>query len=138
MNIDREVVIDLLPLYLSGEASLATRKLVEECAQEDVEIAALLKNPILASPVLHEELAPPKELEMKSLERTKSLLKLRGIVLGIAIFLSLLPFSVRGGREGVRWLWSGAEPYAITVVGLAALAWGSYAVLQRRLRVSGL
>ena len=30
MNIAREVILDLLPAYLSGEASPATRTLVEE------------------------------------------------------------------------------------------------------------
>jgi hypothetical protein len=32
MNIAREVILDLLPAYLSGEASPATRTLVEEQA----------------------------------------------------------------------------------------------------------
>lgn len=137
MNIDREVILDLVPVVLSGEASPATRQLVEEYAKDHAEIADLLSNRAAGEDVLHEQFALPKELEMKSLERTKSLIRVRSIILAVAIFLSLLPFSVAGGSGGMRWLWSGAETYAVAAGALAALAWVTYAILHRRLRLSG-
>lgn len=136
MNIDREVIIDLIPLYLSGEASPPTKQLIEDYAKRHADIADLLSHQT-GMFVPDEQLALPKELEMKSLERTKSLLRVRSGILGAAIFLSLLPFSVRGGSAGVRWLWSGAESYAVVAGVLAALAWVTYAILHRRLRASG-
>jgi hypothetical protein len=136
MPIERDVILDLVPLVLSGDASPATRQLVEAYAEEHPDIADLLQTPDPLGFVTP-DVAIPKEMEMKALERTKSLLRIRGLLLGTAIFLSLLPFGVRGGSAGVRWLWSGAETYAIAAGILAGIAWVTYAVLQRRLRVSG-
>jgi predicted anti-sigma-YlaC factor YlaD len=42
MNITRNVVTDLLPIYLSGEASADTRALVEEYLGEHVEFSRLV------------------------------------------------------------------------------------------------
>ena len=136
MPVERDVILDLVPLYLGGDASPATRKLVEAYAREHTDIADLLQAP---DPVglVAPNVAIPKEMEMRVLERTKSLLRIRSILLGTAIFLSLLPFSVRGGSEGVRWLWSGAEQYAVASGVLAAIAWVTYTVVQRRLRIGG-
>ena len=39
MNVTREVILDLLPVYLAGEASPATRALVEEYMEQDQELA---------------------------------------------------------------------------------------------------
>ena len=39
MNVTREIILDLLPVYLSGEASPATRSLVEEYMKRDPELA---------------------------------------------------------------------------------------------------
>ena len=41
MTVDPEVIRDLLPLYLAGEASPATRRLVEEHLAADPELARL-------------------------------------------------------------------------------------------------
>ena len=42
MNVTREIVKDLLPLYVSGEASADTRTLVESFLREDPELARLV------------------------------------------------------------------------------------------------
>jgi hypothetical protein len=43
MNVTREVVTDLWPVYAAGEASADTRALVEEYLKDDPEFAALLQ-----------------------------------------------------------------------------------------------
>ncbi len=43
MNVTREVILDLLPVYLSGEASPATRALVEEFLQQDAQLAQRIR-----------------------------------------------------------------------------------------------
>ena len=43
MNITREIILDLLPVYLSGEASPATRSLVEEYMKQDPELARRIR-----------------------------------------------------------------------------------------------
>jgi hypothetical protein len=43
MEITRNVILDLLPLYLADEASAETRKLVEEYLETDPELASIAK-----------------------------------------------------------------------------------------------
>ena len=43
MNVAREVILDLLPVYLSDEASPATRALVEEYMKQDSELAERIR-----------------------------------------------------------------------------------------------
>jgi len=43
MNVTREIILDLLPVYLSGEASPATRSLVEEYMKRDPELAQRIR-----------------------------------------------------------------------------------------------
>src|SRR5262245_481556 len=43
MNVNRHVVTDLLPLYLSGEAHADTRSLVDEYLRGDPEFARLVE-----------------------------------------------------------------------------------------------
>jgi cation transport ATPase len=44
MKVDREVIIDLLPVYFSGEASAATQALVEGCFREDPELERIARS----------------------------------------------------------------------------------------------
>jgi len=43
MTVSREVILDLLPLYYSGEASPDTRTLIEEHLDHDPDLARLAK-----------------------------------------------------------------------------------------------
>ena len=43
MNVTREVILDLLPVYLSGEASPDTRSLIEEYMKQDPELAQRIR-----------------------------------------------------------------------------------------------
>ncbi len=45
MEITRQVILDLLPLYLANEASADTRALVEQYLESDPELAKLAKEP---------------------------------------------------------------------------------------------
>ena len=38
VNVTREVILDLLPVYLAGEASADTRQLVDEYMRQDAEL----------------------------------------------------------------------------------------------------
>jgi len=38
MNVTREVILDLLPVYLAGEASPDTRALIEEFVEQDLSL----------------------------------------------------------------------------------------------------
>ena len=74
MNITREVITDLWPIYATGEASADSAKLVEEFLAKDHELAAALKDnaadQLVASRV--PRLSP--SIEARALNRTKRLL----------------------------------------------------------------
>ena len=44
MQVNRDIVIDLLPVYFSGEASDSTRALVEECFRQDPDLERIARS----------------------------------------------------------------------------------------------
>jgi hypothetical protein len=74
MNISRDVIIDLWPLYIAGEAGADTRSLVDEYLQRDPDFARQLQEtPDLD---LLRTVAPPlpPDREARAFNRTKRLL----------------------------------------------------------------
>jgi hypothetical protein len=75
MNITRDVITDLWPIYEAGEASPDTRALVEEFLQQDPEFARILnesKETDMLKPTTPEL---PPDHEAKTLNRTKKILQ---------------------------------------------------------------
>jgi hypothetical protein len=137
MNVTREVIIDLWPLYESGEASSATRRLVEEYLKQDAEFARLIHEPIQRS--LKADALPPlrPERELQTLRRTKQLVWLRDAVFWIAVFLTAAPFAVYNTSWGSGWVVRD-HPWLAGGLGLAAAAaWSCYSLMKRRLRATG-
>jgi hypothetical protein len=135
MRITRDVVADLLPLYLSGEASADTRQLVDEYLLNDPALAQEVREPLVLTA------APPAltpDLELRALLRARRLLGLRGLLVGTGIFFTLLPFSFVAGHGRVTWLWSGAPRLAAVFAVVATFTWTGYWLLRRRLRSTGL
>jgi predicted anti-sigma-YlaC factor YlaD len=93
MNVTREVILDLLPVYLSGEASPATRTLVEEHIKQDAELAQRIR--LLLADDFPKSLPPvlPPEVELRSLRRTRRLLGWQKWVFGLGIAFSALSLS---------------------------------------------
>ena len=77
MKITRNVIEDLLPAYLAGEASADTRALVESYLEEDVELARRVRAG--AGELLPDDLPTEftKEAEMQSMERATKLTNLK-------------------------------------------------------------
>lgn len=127
MTVTRDVILDLLPLYLADEASEDTRALVEAHLQADAKLAQLVEqaqqNDLLDN--LKNEISIPltKEHEMKTFQKTKRLTFQYNLFLAFAISTSLLLIAFRGDSEGnIRWLWQDSDiGYAIFVV--AAVFW---------------
>jgi len=139
MNVTKNVIQDLLPAYLAGEASADTVDLVEEFLTTDPELARTVEsfraNP-LAQPAV--ELRPDREKE--TLNMTKRLLWWRGILMGLAMFLTLMPLSFRFAGGSIRWTFMQEAPPDVTaLVCLAALgSWGGFLYVRRRLQGTGL
>jgi hypothetical protein len=139
MKVTQNVIHDLVPAYLSGEASADTVAIVEEFLRLDPDLArtveALRANPIPELPIA---LRPTQEKE--TLDMTKQLLRWRGILMGLAIFLTMLPLSFRFGNGRIRWTFlQETPPLGTVLVCLGALScWAGFLYVQRRLRVTGL
>ena len=139
MKVTPNVIHDLVPAYLSGEASADTVALVEEFLRLDPDLArtveTLRANPLPELPVA---LRPTQEKE--TLNMTKQLLWWRGILMGLAIFLTMLPISFRFDNGWITWTFLQQMPHPATaLVCLGALTcWGGFLHVRRRLQGTGL
>lgn len=83
-EVSREVIIDLLPAYFSGEASEETRRLVEGYFESDPEFARLarrMNDKLLQAMPVH----LPENHEMKALRRVRMTITWRVVGLAIAL-----------------------------------------------------
>ena len=138
MSVPREVILDLLPLYAAGEASPASRALVEEYLRGDPELAARAR--ALAAPergVPEGPLVP--ELELRSIRRTRRMIAAQRWLLGFGIGFTALALAMEMRIEHGRivefhfLLRDLPVPLGLFfVAGLGLLA--GYVVLTRRLR----
>ena len=94
MRITRDVINDLLPAYLAEEASTDTIALVEEFLRQDPELAGTVEA-LRAKPLPDLPIGWGPTHEKETLNMTRRLLRWRGILMGVAIFLTLLPISFR-------------------------------------------
>jgi hypothetical protein len=143
MKITRNVLTDLLPAYLSGEASQDTRSLIEQFLQSDAEFARQVdaqKRALSAQDYLLKagktELA--REHEVETLARTKAMLERRRRLLAMALMFTAFPFSFVFDRGGIRFLLLREQPLlAVFCWILAVMFWIMHFRTQWRLRASG-
>ena len=126
MKINRDVILDLLPLYLANEASEATRELVEQFLADDPALAKLVEQ--TKQNQWDEEVPIPlnKEHEMKSFEKTKQLLFQQKLFLALAVATTLLIVAFRFDSDGVEWLWINSPGAAWAVVIVSGIFWTAY------------
>jgi len=137
MDLNRDVMNDLMVVYLSGEASAATRTLVEGYAREHPDYAALLRSS--ESVAAGTAVEPPKEVEMKSLRMTRQHILLRSLFLGTSIAFTLMPFTfVFRGREITFLLYRDVPGLGVAFWSLAAASWVACYVMHREVRKAGL
>jgi len=70
-SVPRNVILDLLPAYIAGEASEESRDLVEEFARNDPQIARLIRTESLEPAAISPKIATPDDLEMKTMKRIR-------------------------------------------------------------------
>jgi anti-sigma factor RsiW len=125
MNITRNVVKDLVAVYLAGEASPDTRALVEDWLRTDPELAAQVERARgLELPAVA---LPAPTVEKRAFDRMRRRLRGRSIVLGAAIYFSTLPLSVTFGSDGFHGLlledWTARIPALVVAVVLWVVYW---------------
>jgi len=139
MKVTRDVVLDLLPMYLSGEASADTRALVVEYLAQDPELAQRIRAqpaelfPEAAAPAL------PQDLEVRALRRARALITLQKWLFGpsiaaTALALALVIKSDHGRILAVHFLIADYPLQLGAVALLAIVGWVSYFLVKRRLR----
>jgi hypothetical protein len=95
MNVTREVVTDLLPIYFSGEASGDTKVLVEDYFRQDPEFERIARNAATPLETLRgaAPIAASSEKEKRDLESILWGLRRRKWLFGVSLFLTLAPLS---------------------------------------------
>jgi|WetSurSiteA1Bulk_404760.scaffolds.fasta_scaffold72470_1 hypothetical protein len=141
MKVTREVITDLLPAYLSKEASADTCALVEEFFNQDPEFAALAKEKMTEELLGKLPATPlPKDHERETLIRTKNTLQWRTHWLTMAILFTLMPLSCSfSSNWHLSWIMFRDAPHAAhTFLILAVISWIQFLRTRRRLRSSGI
>src|SRR5262245_49150492 len=142
MKVTREVILDLLPLYLAGEVSADTRALVAEYLERDPELAREVRQrdaeDIGGTPTL----GLPPEAELRALRRTRWRLTQLRWLFGLAMaFTSMslgLAITFSGGRiSGVRVLLFEYPQLFSPLLAIGIVLWLAYFLVRRRLRHSG-
>lgn len=138
MNITRDVVNDLLPLYFSGEASAETRRLVEEFFRQDPEFERMARSSAIPLDALRGAplVAPEAEREKRDLESVRCELSRRKWWFGMALFFTVAPLSFIFDNGRFVWLMVRDNPWDAAVYwSLAAFFWMLYLARMRRREV---
>jgi hypothetical protein len=135
MKVEREVIIDLLPAYFSGEASAATRALVEEYFREHPDFEKTARSANLPLERLKVPVAALDEAKAKlAFERARQITEIRGSMLWMAIGITLMLGLFRiQDHKIVFILWGGSQFSGIVFVVLAVFLWLFY-LRTRRLK----
>jgi hypothetical protein len=134
MIAERGVIIDLLPAYFSGEATAATRALVEEYFRQDPEFERMARGangPLESLKGL--STAPDREKEKLALERARLVVETRSSFLWLAITYTAMLFLFRIHDHKIIWLmWSNSPVLGMVFSSVAVFFWVFFLYAQRR------
>jgi hypothetical protein len=135
MNVTREVVTDLLPIYFSGEASGDTKLLVEDYFRQDPDFERIARS--AATPLETLRAAAPiaasQEKEKRDLESVLWGLRRRNWLFGVSLLLTLVPLSFDFSHGHIVSLMVRDSPWhAAFDWSLAAVLWFLYFARLRR------
>jgi hypothetical protein len=138
MKLEREVIIDLLPAYFSGEASAATRKLVEDFFRENPDFEKSARS--AAVPLEGLKVAPhelDREKEKLALERARMVTETRTSFFWLAVISTLMLFLFRIQNGKIIWIvWSktgeNSDIRGPLFIAMAGFMWLFYAYARTR------
>jgi VIT1/CCC1 family predicted Fe2+/Mn2+ transporter len=84
VSVPRNVILDLLPAYLAGEASAESRAIIEEFAKSDPQIARIIRTRTLDPETISQKLAAPDSLEMKTMKRVRRSIRRQMLYVAVA------------------------------------------------------
>lgn len=136
MNVTREIIEDLLPLYAAGEASPDTRRLVEEYLATDPDLARSVE---AAGALRLPPVDAPPGLEAAALRRTRKLLGEKSLLMALAFGLGYAPMTFSLEHGTLTFLMYRDLPWLAAVFTVAsAVAWVRFLLVCRRLQATGL
>jgi ferric-dicitrate binding protein FerR (iron transport regulator) len=131
MNITKDVITDLYPLYVENECSADTQALVKEYLQRNPQHAEELRR-VMSAP-LPGAVPPAKNLdEVQSLREARRRVRRRSWLMALAIFFSLMPFSFISTGGHTWWMLRDAPNSALVYAALGVVFWIIYAVERKR------
>lgn len=138
MNIPKDVILDLLPVYLAGEASPATRAWLVEYLAQNPELAEQVR--VQQSQSLDQALPPlPPELELLALRNTRRTMTLLRWLFGLSMAFSAVALALELSFRPfkLRLLVFDYPAQLLPCLAAGAACWTAYFVLRRRLRTTG-
>jgi hypothetical protein len=143
MKITQDVIMDLLPVYLSGEASPDTTNLIEEYLRQNPGFSSVVESQKREFDGQRELLepvdAPSADHELRTLARTRLLMERQKWQMALALMLTGFPFSFVVGSGHLTFIIVRDQPVlAVATWFGAAIVWILYFLTRRRLRATGL
>ena len=103
-SVPRNVILDLLPTYIAGEASEETKILIEEFAKNDPEIEKYISTGKLESDSILAELTIPERLELKTIKQIRnSIQRKMWYVAFVTTFILMIPLVSMQFTDEVNW-----------------------------------
>ena len=136
MNVTREVMTDLLPVYFSGEASEDTKQLVEIYFRENPDFERIARGAAMPLEQLRRTapIAAEAEREKCDLQWARKEFLRRRVVFGAALFFTFAPLMTVYKNERLDWTAFLNDPWLLALFWcVAGLFWFQYvARLSRR------
>ena len=131
MNITKDIINDLIPLYVANECSPDSRTLIEEYLkqhpQQAGELARIINTPAPRA------VPPSKGLdELRSFREARRRLRRRSTLMALAIFFSLAPLSFFSGDGRSWWMLRDAPGTAAVYGAIGVVFWVLFTVDRRR------
>ena len=139
MNLSDDVLNDLLTIYLSGEASAGTKALIESHARQNPALASQIAAARTWSLNDSTEGVPARDLELRTLTKTRKFILLRTVFFASGILFTLLPLLFAFDERGVHFLVLGRYPGLVRSFWTVAVAsWIACVVMHRQVQDTGL
>ena len=133
MNITKDIINDLIPLYVANECSADTRALVEEYLQRNpaqaVELRRIMSTPVPRNVPVAQDLG-----EAQAFREARRRLRRRSWLMAFAIFFTLAPFSFVFTNATTWWMPRDAPKSAAIYGVIGMVLWIVYALERRRSR----
>jgi anti-sigma factor RsiW len=135
MKITRDVINDLLPAYLAGDASADTRALLEDYLRNDPVLAADVRAQAEKSTALLRSLgaAPAPDQEVATFDKIRRYNSYRNQFFAFGLAFALMPFAFGVSNGSISWWMLRDNPkQAALFLVASAYCWISRYVLGRR------